>query len=992
MQEFDRKTSSSSANANTEESASSEIDGAALMPAQMFSFDARPNNQTIQEKSNDKDEADDESQTSQWSLDFAGASPPPPTQNKNSVGNAQQNNPLQRKEAKAQDTTGATEEGHTGEVMSKMESAFGADFSNIKINKNSSDAEDMGALAYTKGNQIDFAPGQYNPQSQSGQELLGHELAHVVQQREGRVKANSSVNGQAVNNDPGLEKEADDLGKKAASGGAPIQKKKAPYAPSNSIGVSQFKLDIVPFPLQMKKGNEDTTPVNVNEEAIARDLIAKGAKNENYITDEVFYARYPGIHRRKLVFPNNSNEEMALVRDWLRIRDEVVRPILKEEDKPKKGKPKKGKPKKDKPKKGGPKKDKPKKDKPKKDKPKEDKPEKDKPQKPDPGFELPDLSDIINPTTLSIALDTIKATAEISRLIPGLGIFGGLLAGTIQAYQDLMTSIQAGDWVLGGMTALRNLVNLVNGLIGDVSYLITVLQDLGAIATAGSTATGPGAVVVASISGFIVFLNEISSIFNLLLDLIMLVLDALIIAYATVKINLVPMTDDELAAHKSLLVGYLGNGAADLISTVLDGLDVLSLGLVHGEAIDKFIKAWKGMSIICKYGLKALNKLADIWYGIFFPGGINIMQGKSEEGELDTDEEGLEELLATFLDLNNKFTSLDGGAQALFDQWPKFIEQVEEKFKEMSDGREPFEVAMEMFDQALEDLEVKISSMTLVQDQLEIADSNLLSGLEYIEGIESSIDEISIPEIDPADVDLGDNLLADGIEDVLEGGANMIIENLNKAIRIANSELDKVKDSLKEGIAKVKEELQFYRAVIDESQKVLSDYKEDLRTFIDSTREQMSEFGSFEDMFSQILSELGKVMGIEGEFNVETLKQEWNDTKQSVAEGLTTIQNFLAGNEGETTQSKFEDDKVNKHSSKESKSLSEETNLDNSKSQQGEYSPSQNTSNDVAPFQLKEGSKHPTDFNPNLSAFQLEKEQGAPSKSNSKTEMPAFAI
>ena len=102
-------------------------------------------------------------------------------------------------------------------VLQKMEASFGTSFADVNIHEGSQ-ASDVGALAYTQGNDIHFAPGQYKPDSRSGQELLGHELAHVVQQREGRVKPNAEVAGVPLNDDKSLEAEADRLGAKAASG------------------------------------------------------------------------------------------------------------------------------------------------------------------------------------------------------------------------------------------------------------------------------------------------------------------------------------------------------------------------------------------------------------------------------------------------------------------------------------------------------------------------------------------------------------------------------------------------------------------------------------------------------------------------------------------------------------------------------------------------------------------------------------------------------
>ena len=102
-----------------------------------------------------------------------------------------------------------------GGVQQSMESTFNHDFSQVKVHPNSQNAVNAGALAYTQGTDIHFAPGQYQPGSQKGQELLGHELTHVVQQSQGRVNANSQVNGMPLNDSPSLEKEADDMGKKA---------------------------------------------------------------------------------------------------------------------------------------------------------------------------------------------------------------------------------------------------------------------------------------------------------------------------------------------------------------------------------------------------------------------------------------------------------------------------------------------------------------------------------------------------------------------------------------------------------------------------------------------------------------------------------------------------------------------------------------------------------------------------------------------------------
>ena len=102
------------------------------------------------------------------------------------------------------------------EVKARMESAFNTDFSGVRVHPDSPDAPSVGAVAYTQGSDIHFAPGRFSPNTSAGQRLLGHELAHVQQQSQGRVPPTTEVNGLPVNDNPALEEEADRLGSKAA--------------------------------------------------------------------------------------------------------------------------------------------------------------------------------------------------------------------------------------------------------------------------------------------------------------------------------------------------------------------------------------------------------------------------------------------------------------------------------------------------------------------------------------------------------------------------------------------------------------------------------------------------------------------------------------------------------------------------------------------------------------------------------------------------------
>ena len=104
----------------------------------------------------------------------------------------------------------ATSDNNTGmpdQLKSGIESLSGYGMDDVKVHYNSAKPAAMQAHAYAQGSDIHIAPGQ--------EKHLPHEAWHVVQQKQGRVQATSQLKGEAINDDPGLEHEADVMGAKA---------------------------------------------------------------------------------------------------------------------------------------------------------------------------------------------------------------------------------------------------------------------------------------------------------------------------------------------------------------------------------------------------------------------------------------------------------------------------------------------------------------------------------------------------------------------------------------------------------------------------------------------------------------------------------------------------------------------------------------------------------------------------------------------------------
>ncbi|MEB3269317.1 MAG: DUF4157 domain-containing protein [Leptolyngbya sp.] len=116
---------------------------------------------------------------------------------------------LQMKPAVSQQQDRPNQTGLPDSLKAGVEGLSGVAMDNVRVHYNSNQPAQLQALAYTQGSQIHVGPGQ--------EKHLPHEAWHVVQQAQGRVKpTQESPTGLPINDDSGLEKEAEVMGLKAA--------------------------------------------------------------------------------------------------------------------------------------------------------------------------------------------------------------------------------------------------------------------------------------------------------------------------------------------------------------------------------------------------------------------------------------------------------------------------------------------------------------------------------------------------------------------------------------------------------------------------------------------------------------------------------------------------------------------------------------------------------------------------------------------------------
>jgi hypothetical protein len=132
-------------------------------------------------------------------------------------------------------------------LKSGIESLSGVGMDDVKVHYNSAKPAQLNAHAYAQGSDIHLGSGQ--------EKHLPHEAWHVVQQKQGRVNATKQLKAKVyINDDEGLEKEADVMGAKALQ----MQPIKTP------LQSTMFKPKLSPIATQLRSiyqlEDDPTTP------------------------------------------------------------------------------------------------------------------------------------------------------------------------------------------------------------------------------------------------------------------------------------------------------------------------------------------------------------------------------------------------------------------------------------------------------------------------------------------------------------------------------------------------------------------------------------------------------------------------------------------------------------------------------------------------------------------------------------------------------------
>lgn len=229
----------------------------------------------------------------------------------------------------------------------RFESSFNHDFSQVSVHTDgAADSlnRSLNARAFTTGHDIYFRQGEYQPGSSNGQELLAHELTHVVQQEAGPVSGTHVGGGMSISDPSDRHEQAaaqtaktvvQDFQDHAASP-AP----ESPSSPAHGAAISRASIqrqDAAPAPVTAAQLIEKHTNIigDLDEKALGQELAGMLPAKTNFVhevldklgtsdRDDVAYeiAVAPDMNLKNL----NTGMRMRLIREL------VSGVVIKEEE------------------------------------------------------------------------------------------------------------------------------------------------------------------------------------------------------------------------------------------------------------------------------------------------------------------------------------------------------------------------------------------------------------------------------------------------------------------------------------------------------------------------------------------------------------------------------------------------------------------------------------------------------------------------------------
>ncbi len=381
-----------------------------------------------------------------------------------------------------------------------------------------------------------------------------------------------------------------------------------------------------------------------------------------------------------------------------------------------------------------------------------------------------------------------RTVLELTRIVPGWGLLGGLAADSINFASDIAAIPNSENADLAtGLIVFRNVVNIGNNGLGHILYVNQLIQD----GLAGS-------VVGAEFTPLTAAANEALSTTKVVLDEVMMGADIIVEVESLYQANHAP-TSAEAGQWRALADGYAANILGDVVNLTLDVISLASAGAANTAPIQQGRQPLTLAAAFMKNAtpniISAVNGVLGVWLGSLITEGRTAYVGsptdlRAQAAILDgaglvVESEGLQ-ARTTYDGIN----AVIDGLSAYADQQ---IAQINAVAEALSGGKSAFELIRDAVSGSLDDMARKLEMVRALGVAASDGAANTAAIDEACATVLAALDELVLPSVTLPSVDIGEGMVADAAEAI----ANEAAEAANEAITEAMSGVTEALDTAK---------------------------------------------------------------------------------------------------------------------------------------------------------------------------------------------------
>ena len=493
-------------------------------------------------------------------------------------------------------------------------------------------------------------------------------------------------------------------------------------------------------------------------------------------------------------------------------------------------------------------------------------------------------------------LNGFRVAGELSRVVPGVGLFTGVAADAVGGYQDVMAIPKGNASITEGLIILRGVVNAMNSAVGHVKYVTELIQD-GLISSAiGSAALPISAAAINVENGLKIYL-----------DLSVQVIDSAVLVGAAQNQSLSDPQSPEFGQWQKLIDGYQANLIGDIVGTVLDFVGMLSAGAANEGPIGQGARVLSTVGLLLRNHRQVLVSYAQGLFNVFgsgLPGiegeqipvkgepGPSVPRAGSSRGTVSNALVGpgggggesaaqSTALLAAAGVVTEEtgsarvaWQTIDLGLGVLKKQSDQQMAELDAVVKRLTGGKGLFAVIRDSGLQAIGNLRARVDKITQFEPMAAEGRKKAEKVRDGAAGVLATIDAFTVPDITIPRAKIGDGILAGAADAVVNTASDAVNTQLKALIRRLQRSVDTARSEARKPVVGARDKAVEFINVIDIAEKVALTQKAAISKRADTFERGLAKCHGFEDAVDLMIVQIAAATGLTP-FTVQEVRDGW---------------------------------------------------------------------------------------------------------------------